>query len=168
MRSPDGSFRIIELGFLDFMFLVCFTTKLKLLNIARTPIQSVLHPQKNQSTSNKNLSFMNTESIPESSLSWQKIWQQICDHVTSDAPWSSARGTFHLTCINEYVLLNRIYFLERSSVFYWTVNFTIKYSICQMGSMVTLINILYSSNLSYQIITIFLFFNAEKWEKTFV
>lgn len=46
MRSPDGSFRIIELGFLDFMFLVCFTTKLKFLNIASIPNQSVLHPHK--------------------------------------------------------------------------------------------------------------------------
>lgn len=58
-------------------------------------------------------------------------------HVISDVPWSSARGTVHLRCINESILLNRIYFLERSSAFYWTVNFTIRYSICQMGSMVT-------------------------------
>lgn len=37
-------------------------------------------------------------------------------HVTSEPPWSTARVTFHLRCINEAVLPNRIYFLERGQV----------------------------------------------------
>jgi len=57
-------------------------------------------------------------------------------------------GTFHLTWVNEAVPLKRIYFLERSSVFYWTVNFATRYSTCQTGTMVTLITIICSSNLT--------------------
>jgi len=89
MRSPHGPFRITQLGFLGLTFLVCFTTKLKLLNIASTSQESLAQHwhSHDQNASGKSLKYTHTESFPESGLPYsQYLTAELGPHVMSDAP----------------------------------------------------------------------------------
>lgn len=122
---------ITGMGFLGLMFLACFTTKLKILNITSTSYESFAqhwHSHMTRTPPKKKMNCTNRESFSESSISYsQPMTAELGPHIIRDVLWRNGRGAFyalcshakfHLTCINESVPPKIIYFLEGTCVCY--------------------------------------------------